>query len=134
VPGVQVSPLVIVPVAALAAFFFLVVVRSAMRLRHRKAITRDETLVGIQGTVVRDLGPVGVVKVAAEEWTAEALRGNPRRGDRVRVVSLDGLTLKVEPVEEPTPEAATPAAGGFGGLEEQARSASERPQTGGRQT
>jgi membrane-bound serine protease (ClpP class) len=134
VPGVQVSPLVIVPVAALAAFFFLVVVRSAMRLRHRKVITRDETLVGVEGTVVRDLGPVGVVKVAAEEWSAEAVRGNPRRGDRVRVVSLDGLKLKVEPVEQPSPQASTAADEGFAGAGERARSASDGPSTEGRQT
>jgi membrane-bound serine protease (ClpP class) len=119
VPGVQVSPLVIVPVAGLAAFFFLVVVRSAMRLRHRKSITRDESLVGVEGIVVRDLEPVGVVKVAAEEWTAEAVRGAPRRGDRVRVVSLDGLKLKVEPAEEPATETAAHASD---------------PTTGGRQT
>jgi len=111
VPGVQVSPLVIVPVAAFAAFFFLVVVRAAMRLRHREVITRDQTLVGAEGTVVRDLGPVGVVKVAAEEWTAETVRGAPRRGDRIRVVSMDGLKLKVEPAEEPASETAAPAEG-----------------------
>jgi membrane-bound serine protease (ClpP class) len=101
VPGVRVSPLVIVPVAAFAAFFFLVVVRSAMQLRRRGVVSRDETLVGTEGTVVRDLGPVGVVQVAAEEWTAEAVRGTPRRGDRIRVVGMDGLRLKVEPAEEP---------------------------------
>jgi membrane-bound serine protease (ClpP class) len=111
VPGARVSPLVIVPVAAFAAFFFMVVVRSAMRLRHREVITRDQTLVGTEGTVVRDLGPVGVVQVAAEEWTAETVRGTPRRGDRVRVVAMEGLKLKVEPAEEPAPEAAAPAEG-----------------------
>jgi membrane-bound serine protease (ClpP class) len=111
VPGVRVSPLVIVPVAAFAAFFFLVVVRSAIRLRHRGVVSRSERLVGVLGTVVRDLGPVGVVKVASEEWTAEAVRGTPKRGDRVRVVAMDGLTLKVEPAEEPAPQATVPAEG-----------------------
>jgi membrane-bound ClpP family serine protease len=72
-----------------------------MQLRRRGVVSRDETLVGTEGTVVRDLGPVGVVQVAAEEWTAEAVRGTPRRGDRIRVVGMDGLRLKVEPAEEP---------------------------------
>ncbi len=80
VPGVAVSPLLIVPVAGFAAFFFLVVARQALRLRHRKVITRDEQLVGREGVVVRDLGPTGVVQVASEEWTAEAVRGAPRDG------------------------------------------------------
>jgi membrane-bound serine protease (ClpP class) len=111
VPGVRVSPLVLVPVAGFAAFFFLVVVRSAMRLRGKKVITRTETLVGVEGRVVRDLEPIGVVQVSAEEWTAEAVRGAPKRGDRVRVVAMDGLKLKVEPAEEPAPQGAAPAEG-----------------------
>ncbi len=112
VPDVQVSPLVIVPVAAFAAFFFLVVVRASMRLRHKGVITREQSLVGVEGKVVRDLVPVGVVQVSAEEWTAEAVRGAPRRGDRVRVVAMEGLKLKVEPAEEPAPLAPAPAEGG----------------------
>ena len=111
VPGARVSPLVIVPVAAFAAFFFLVVVRAAMRLRHKEVITREQTLVGVEGTVVRDLVPVGVIRVSAEEWTAVALSGAPRRGDRVRVVAMEGLKLKVEPAEEPAPQGAAPAEG-----------------------
>ena len=106
VPGVAVSPLLIVPVAAFAAFFFLVVARQALRLRHRKVITRDEQLVGREGTVVRDLAPTGVVQVASEEWTAHAVQGTPRRGDRIRVVEMEGLKLKVEPAEEPATAAA----------------------------
>lgn len=111
VPGVQVSPLVIVPVAAFAAFFFLIVVRSAIKLRRRGTVSRDVSLVGAEGTVVRDLGPVGVVQVAAEEWTAEAVRGTPRRGERIRVVAMDGLRLKVEPAEEPASSGPAPAEG-----------------------
>jgi membrane-bound serine protease (ClpP class) len=109
--GVEVSPLVIVPVAAFAAFFFLFVVRSAIKLRRKGVVTREQTLVGVEGTVVRDLRPVGVVQVAAEEWTAETVQGSPRRGERVRVVAMDGLRLKVEPVTEPAAPAAAPVEG-----------------------
>ena len=108
VPGVAVSPLLIVPVAAFAAFFFLVVIRQAMRLRHREVTTRDEQLVGSEGTVVRTLDPTGVVQVAAEEWSARAVHGTPRRGDRVRVVKMEGLTLEVEPVETPATASVEP--------------------------
>jgi membrane-bound serine protease (ClpP class) len=108
---VRVSPLVIVPTAGLAALFFLVVVRAAIRMRHRDVVTRDEQLVGLEGIVVRDLGPVGVVKIASEEWTAEAVRGTPVRGEHVRVVAIDGLKLKVEPAEEPAPQGTAPAEG-----------------------
>jgi membrane-bound serine protease (ClpP class) len=106
---VRVSPIVIVPVAAGAAAFFLIAVRAAMRMRHQKVITRDESIVGREGVVVQTLDPRGVVQVAAEEWTADTLRGTPARGDRIRVVAMDGLRLKVEPVDEVVPEGAEPA-------------------------
>jgi len=101
VPGVSVSPLVIVPVAAFAAFFFLIVVRKAIALRKLKVTNRDELMVGREGTVLQDLDPTGVVQVAAEHWTASSVHGALRKGERVRVVEMDGLRLKVEPVGEP---------------------------------
>ncbi len=97
----RVSPYLIVPVAAAAAAFFLVVVRAAIRMRHSAVEMRDDTLVGKVGTVVHDLAPTGVVQIASEEWTAEAVDGSPGRGDRVRVVAVEGLKLKVEPVGTP---------------------------------
>jgi membrane-bound serine protease (ClpP class) len=111
VPNVRVSPLVIAPVAAFAAFFFLIVVRAAMKLRTRHVVSRSDKLVGTEGTVVRDLEPNGVVQVAAEEWSAESVGGTARRGDRVRVVAMEGLKLKVEPIEETAPTAPAPVEG-----------------------
>jgi membrane-bound serine protease (ClpP class) len=101
VSGVRVSPLVFVPVAAFAALFFLFVVRAAMRMRHRAVVTRDQTLVGREGVAVQDLDPRGVVQVAAENWTADSTGGLIVHGERVRVVSVDGLRLRVEPVVTP---------------------------------
>lgn len=105
----RVSPYLIVPVAVGAAAFFLVVVRAAIRMRRSNVEMRDDTLVGREGIVVNDLAPTGVIKLASEEWTAHAVRGTPVRGDHVRVVGVDGLTLEVEPVG-----AATTAAPGGG--------------------
>lgn len=101
VPSARVSPLVIVPTAAFAALFFLVVVRAALRMRNAGSQTRQANLVGAEGVVVRDLDPVGVVQVSSEEWSAEAVRGSPSKGERVRIVAMQGLRLKVEPVGEP---------------------------------
>jgi membrane-bound serine protease (ClpP class) len=101
---------VIVPVAVLATAFFLVVVRAAIKMRRSGVEMRDESLVGQEGFVVYDCVPSGVVQIASEEWTAEAVRGNPVRGQRVRVVAMEGLTLKIEPVE--TPSAAVPGGEG----------------------
>jgi len=99
----RISLFLIVPVAAAASAFFLVVVRAAIRMRHSTVEMRDDTLVGKEGTVVQALAPIGVVQIASEEWTAEAVSGSQVRGDRVRVVSMDGLKLKVEPVGAASP-------------------------------
>ncbi len=102
----RISPILIVLVAAIAAGFFLVVVRAAIRMRRSAVEMRDETLIGREGVVVQDLTPTGVVQLASEEWTAEAVRGSPARGELVRVVSVDGLKLRVEPVAVPSSTAA----------------------------
>lgn len=98
----RISWFVIVPVAALASAFFLVVVRAAIRMRRSTVAMRDERLIGREGVVVRDLAPTGVVQLASEEWTAEAVRGAPVTGERVRVVRVEGLKLLVEPLEAPS--------------------------------
>lgn len=101
----RVSPFIIVPVAAGATAFFLIVVRAAIRMRQSAVGMRDETLVGKEGVVVHDLAPTGVVQIASEEWTAEAVRGSFVKGDLVRVVAMDGLKLKVEAAGAPSPVA-----------------------------
>ncbi len=111
VPNIRVSPLVILPVAAFAAFFFLFVVRAAMKLRTRHVVSRSDQLVGKEGIVVRDLEPEGIVQVASEEWSAQTVRGSARRGQRIRVVAMEGLKLQVEPVEEQASQAPAPVEG-----------------------
>ena len=83
-----------------------------MRLRHRGSTTRDQELVGLEGVVLSDLNPTGVVQVASEHWTAESVRGTPRKGDHVRVVEMEGLKLKVEPTEAPATAASEGQRGG----------------------
>lgn len=101
--GVRVSPWLLALVSAGAAGFFLIVVRAAMRLRHRRVVTRNETLIGQEGTVTQPLNPRGIVQVAAEVWSAESVSGAIERGERVRVVAMDGLRLKVEPARDHAP-------------------------------
>lgn len=56
---------------------------------------------GAVGAVVQDIvpGEVGRVKVTGEEWRAEA-RVAISRGERVRVVRVEGTRLIVEPADE----------------------------------
>lgn len=52
-------------------------------------------LVGQEGTVETDLRPIGVVKIEGHRHDAVAESGYIARGSRVKVVSADGIQLKV---------------------------------------
>jgi len=113
--GVRVSPLAITPVAVVMTLFFGFVVSKAFALRHMPPPLGAHDVVGREGVVLGSgLDPDGVVRVAAEEWRAIAPGGSIPRGGKVRVTSLDGLVLTVEPLEhEHAPTGgATPAQGG----------------------
>ncbi|WP_297514521.1 NfeD family protein [Thermococcus sp.] len=55
-----------------------------------------ESLVGRTAVVVDDLSPEGLVKLDGELWRARCLHGTARRGEKVRVVEVDGTKLLVE--------------------------------------
>ena len=56
------------------------------------------TMEGARGIAINDLHFSGYVEIGAERWQAEVIEGNPpiRRGQRVRVHGIKGLTLLVQ--------------------------------------
>jgi membrane protein implicated in regulation of membrane protease activity len=56
------------------------------------------TMEGARGIAISDLHPSGYVEIGAEKWQAEVIEGSPpiRRGQRVRVHGIRGLTLLVQ--------------------------------------
>ena len=56
------------------------------------------TMEGARGIAINDLHPSGYVEIGAERWQAEVIEGSPpvRRGQRVRVHGIRGLTLLVQ--------------------------------------
>ena len=100
------------PVAAIVAAG--VVLAGFIVFASRKAIAahRDEPvrtgweeLIGSVGEVREPLDPSGQVFIAGALWRARAqpARATIGLGNRVRVKSVDGLTLEVEPVTEHEP-------------------------------
>jgi membrane-bound serine protease (ClpP class) len=100
--GVSV-PVVIVAGIVLGSFFALVLQR-AVRARREPVRTGHEEMVGAIAEVRVPLAPEGQVFTNGALWRARAVDGAGRlhAGDRVRVESVDGLTLLVRP--EPVPE------------------------------
>ncbi|HEY7149466.1 MAG TPA: NfeD family protein [Gaiellaceae bacterium] len=64
-------------------------------MRGRRKVVGAQTLIGRQATVVEPCRPSGQVRVSGELWGARCEEGADR-GESVRVVGRDGLTLLVE--------------------------------------
>jgi membrane-bound serine protease (ClpP class) len=96
----RVSIPVIVGAAIACAGLSFGVLGAAMRARQRPATSNAEELLKSKGVVIDwqdrhdDIGS-GRIRIQGEIWNARAER-NLRPGDRVRIVSRDGLTLTVE--------------------------------------
>ncbi len=97
-PDMRISLPVVLISAGLMALFFAWVVGAGVRALHRKTTTGREGLIGEAAVVRRKLSPRGQVFVQGELWSAEA-DGPVEEGETVRVVGVDGLTLKVVPIE-----------------------------------
>jgi membrane-bound serine protease (ClpP class) len=87
------------------ALFYMFVVPAALRARRLPVVTGATRLIGAEGRTTSALDPRGTAQIASEMWSAESVAGPIAKGERVRVVELDGLRLKVEPVSEAQDEA-----------------------------
>ncbi|MCK2042648.1 nodulation protein NfeD [Chromohalobacter sp. TMW 2.2308] len=84
-------------VALVAAGFLLWVVMRFVGMRQRRPQGGQEEMIGQEATVLADFQGPGKVMVHGERWQARC--ASPvTRGQRVRIVSNEGLTLIVEPM------------------------------------
>jgi membrane-bound serine protease (ClpP class) len=92
-------PLVVIVGIVMGALFGIIV-GFALRAQRIPVLTGMGSLVGKMGTVVAEPNPMGQVQVGAELWSAEAAEGagKIRKGDRVEVVEIKGLRVKVRKV------------------------------------
>ncbi|MCX6035743.1 MAG: nodulation protein NfeD [Chloroflexi bacterium] len=92
-------PLVIM-VAAIIGISFAIIVGFALRAQKRPVITGQEGMRGKTGIARTDINPTGQVQSGAELWTAELAEGQGkiRMGEKVKVVKVEGLKLKVEKI------------------------------------
>jgi membrane-bound serine protease (ClpP class) len=104
--GFRVSWWVIGPTVAATAGLFLFVIAAGVRALGRPSSTGAEGLVGKYATVRERLAPEGQVLVAGEIWRAVADGEALEPGAQVRIVAVDGLTLRVAKTEAEAAKAA----------------------------
>jgi membrane-bound serine protease (ClpP class) len=108
----EVSVPVAVTVGLLLGGFLAFATRKVVEAHHRPKLTGWEEMVGATGDVRVPLDPVGQAFVGGALWRAtladDAADGDAERvrtpGARVRVESVEGLTLRVRPVEQEAEE------------------------------
>jgi membrane-bound serine protease (ClpP class) len=78
--------------------FMLSAMTAMIRSRFSTPTIGREDLVGELGSAEADVAPDGVVRVRDALWRARTNRATPiHAGDAVRVVSVEGIVLEVEP-------------------------------------
>jgi membrane-bound serine protease (ClpP class) len=108
----EVSVPVVIVVGLLLGGFMAFAVQKVVQARRNPVITGWEEMIGAEGVVRQPLDPTGQVFVRGALWRAsvadgagEGAAGGPlERGVRVRVESVEGLTLRVRPVSQTAKE------------------------------
>jgi len=101
IPGYGISKPLIGFFALLSAGMFMFVLGMAIKARQRPVVSGMEQLLGSVGEAIDDFDASGRVRVHSESWQAQT--DTPvRHGQKVRVIALEGLDLKIEPVTEYT--------------------------------
>ena len=88
---------VVIPVVLVTAFFFLFVVGMGIRAQRARPVSGLEGMVGDIGQSLDALNPSGTVLVHGEIWQARSVGRPIEKGERVRVVAMEGLKVAVEP-------------------------------------
>jgi membrane-bound serine protease (ClpP class) len=99
VEGFAVSMPLVLTVAVIAGALFVSTIALAVRQRTRPIVTGQEEMVGAIAQAMEAFSAAGHVWVHGEIWSARSAKP-VSKGQDVRIVNIDGLTLEVEPLEQ----------------------------------
>ncbi len=97
-PGAIVNRGLVGGIAVFAGAAILGTIWLAMRSRRRPVVTGAEQLINATAEALVDFTSTGTVRILGETWNA-VTSAPVRRGQRVRVDRVEGLTLHVSPLE-----------------------------------
>lgn len=98
-PALRLSLQVLLPAVIVASGFFIVIILLAVKAQLRKHFTGSEAMVGSEAEVMKDIENEGEVFLMGEYW--KAISKEPvKKGAKVKIVKIDGLTLIVEEIKK----------------------------------
>ena len=93
-PGFEIPYALIAGVGAASAAFLLFLFGMAARSRRAAVVSGREEMIGAPGEALEDFAREGWARVHGERWKVRS-SAPVRRGERLRVTAIDGLTLEV---------------------------------------
>jgi membrane-bound serine protease (ClpP class) len=98
-PALRLSLQVLIPAILVASGFFIVVIWLAIKAQLRKHSTGVEAMAGAEAEVVTDIDNEGKVFLRGEYWKATSEKPI-KKGAKVKVVKVEGLSLIVEEIRK----------------------------------
>lgn len=95
VPYLRLSWSVIIPSVTFIWLFFMIVIGLVVKAQRKKPATGQEGLIDMIGEASIDFEKKGKIFVHGEYWDAQS-DAPLKKGDKVRVTRVEGMTLKVE--------------------------------------
>lgn len=94
--GIRISLSIAIILALLVgALAFLIHIAVIPSFRKRP-VTGTEGMIGAEGNVVEPLNPFGAITVKGEYWRALSVEDTIAIDEKVEIVGLEGLTVKVK--------------------------------------
>ncbi len=97
--GIKVAIPIIAAVSIVSSIFFLITLRMVYAAHHKPIVSGVDEMLGSIGQVLQDFEGSGHIHIHGEAWQVKS-KLPFKRGDHVRVTSIDGLILSVEPTKE----------------------------------
>nr|MBA3431530.1 nodulation protein NfeD [Actinomycetota bacterium] len=99
-PALSLSPFAVGAGVIATLVFFASVMTAALRVRLRRPITGEDSLVGVVGEATTDIAPEGTVLTKGTLWRARTMETGISAGSRVQVKATEGFVLLVEPFHD----------------------------------
>ncbi len=89
----------IIVIGLITLILFLIIISLGIRAHIKNVATGKEGMIDLVGEVSEDFSTSGQIFVRGEYWQAISLSGPLKKGERVRVVEVNGMVLKVKKCE-----------------------------------
>ena len=94
--GIQMPLPITIVISLLAGGFVFIIHITVIPSFHKKQVTGQEGMIGVEGRVLEPLTPIGLILVNGEYWNAKSVNDTIEVDEDVEIVGVEGLKLKVK--------------------------------------